>query len=223
MAVYCLSDIHGRKRQWEKMLDKIAFTDDDTLYIIGDVVDRHDHGIAILKQIQQMKNAELLMGNHELMVLDAMADIKEWDSRKFTKDEWMSIWLNNGGYGTLLSLKMLEAEERQELFNWIKQLAFEKDIEVNGEKYRLVHGAPEGFGKEEGFTDYWHHVTWSRPDTEEIRLPDDTERHIVLGHTPSGYYGSHGRIHKGINWMDIDCGMNVLGCIRLDDMEEFYV
>lgn len=35
--IYCMADIHGDYERYQKMLSEISFSDDDTLYIIGDV------------------------------------------------------------------------------------------------------------------------------------------------------------------------------------------
>lgn len=43
--IYCMSDLHGCYRQYMAMLEKIGFSDEDTLYILGDTVDRGPSGI----------------------------------------------------------------------------------------------------------------------------------------------------------------------------------
>lgn len=50
--IYCMSDIHGELDRFKAMLDLINFSSDDTLYIIGDVIDRHPGGVEILKIIR---------------------------------------------------------------------------------------------------------------------------------------------------------------------------
>ena len=47
--IYAMSDLHGCYEKYIKMLDKINFSDSDTLYILGDVVDRGDGGIKLLQ------------------------------------------------------------------------------------------------------------------------------------------------------------------------------
>ena len=37
---YVMSDLHGEYEKYLEMLKKIKFTDDDVLYVLGDVVDR---------------------------------------------------------------------------------------------------------------------------------------------------------------------------------------
>ena len=33
--IYAVSDIHGCYRQYKEVLEKIAFSDEDTLYVLG--------------------------------------------------------------------------------------------------------------------------------------------------------------------------------------------
>ena len=68
--IYCMSDIHGELDRFKAMLDLINFSSDDTLYIIGDVIDRHPGGVEILKIIKDTPNMFMLLGNHEQMCLD---------------------------------------------------------------------------------------------------------------------------------------------------------
>lgn len=70
--IYCMSDIHGELDRFKAMLDLINFSSDDTLYIIGDVIDRHPGGVEILKIIKDTPNMFMLLGNHEQMCLDTL-------------------------------------------------------------------------------------------------------------------------------------------------------
>ena len=40
MATYVISDIHGEYGKFMELLDIIHFSDEDILYVLGDVVDR---------------------------------------------------------------------------------------------------------------------------------------------------------------------------------------
>ena len=40
MATYVISDIHGMYNKFTELLNKIKLKDTDTLYILGDVLDR---------------------------------------------------------------------------------------------------------------------------------------------------------------------------------------
>lgn len=47
MAVYVMSDVHGLKDRYDRMIEYIH--EEDTLYILGDVIDRGPDGIVILQ------------------------------------------------------------------------------------------------------------------------------------------------------------------------------
>lgn len=68
---YCMSDLHGEKDLFDKMLEKIHFSFQDHLYILGDVIDRGPHGVELLEQIMASDNITMLLGNHEQMCLSA--------------------------------------------------------------------------------------------------------------------------------------------------------
>ena len=68
---YVLSDIHGNLQRFESIMTQINLQTNDTLYVLGDVIDRYAGGIKILRQIMRMPNAEMLIGNHEYMMLNA--------------------------------------------------------------------------------------------------------------------------------------------------------
>ena len=53
---YVLSDIHGNLRRFESIMKQINLQADDTLYILGDIVDRNPDGIKILRRIMKMPN-----------------------------------------------------------------------------------------------------------------------------------------------------------------------
>ena len=69
---YVLSDIHGNERRFDSVLAQICLQPEDTLYVLGDVIDRHPGGIRILRRIMAMSNAKMLLGNHEYMMLRAL-------------------------------------------------------------------------------------------------------------------------------------------------------
>lgn len=65
--IYVMSDIHGRKDLFDKMLDKIGLTSDDTLYILGDMVDRGGD-LSVLFEVMKLHQKGIcvpIRGNHE--------------------------------------------------------------------------------------------------------------------------------------------------------------
>lgn len=73
--IYLMSDIHGEYKKYIAMLEKINFSDNDILYILGDVLERGPEPIKILKDMSMRSNVYPIMGNHELMAIDILKDL----------------------------------------------------------------------------------------------------------------------------------------------------
>ncbi len=228
MSSYVLSDLHGQYALFEKMLGKIQFNENDTLYMLGDAIDRGKDGIAILQKIMTMENCVFLLGNHEKMMLDVYVggDVSPYEAER--------RWHRNGCAVTIEAYNQLDQTDQTKLLAFLKQAPLQLDITVNDHDYRLVHGAPCLLSKEEyertrggsGLT-YEEAFVWTRIGIDEV-FEGPT---VIVGHTPTPLI-THQRppmIWHGNNVIDIDCGCAMaqsggrLGCLRLDDGEEFYV
>ena len=204
MATYVMSDLHGCEKEFKELLAKIAFSEKDQLYIIGDVVDRGRHSIRLLQYIRDAKNITLILGNHELMMREALVS-NEFD-----------LWFYNGGMTTLKEFEKLTVTEQNSLLDYLYSLPLFLDITVTDRHYRLIHGAPQ---QEE---DDIENSVWERPQPEDIFFSDRT---AIIGHTPTRCYTNEDRIFYAANFIDIDCGCvyyGALACLRLEDMAEFY-
>ena len=87
MAHYVMGDIHGEADRFYAMLEKIHFSEEDILILLGDVIDRGPDGIALLLEIMEMPNVIMLLGNHEYMMLQYLSpdatstEIRRWNRR----------------------------------------------------------------------------------------------------------------------------------------------
>lgn len=227
MVHYVMSDIHGEADRFHAMLEKIQFSPEDTLYILGDVVDRGPDGISLLKEIMKMPNAVMLLGNHEYMMLQYMSpSASETDIRR---------WNRNGNAPTLASYHRLENEEQRKILGYLRALPTHLEVTVNGTKFYLVHGFPGA---------NVHDEVWGRPT---LKTPNPVPEHqLIIGHTPVQYLiesekeqllfekdlearGEHLRVTHTPGFIDIDCGcghslpIKALACLRLEDMEGYYI
>lgn len=228
---YVLSDIHGNLRRFESILKQINLQPDDTLYILGDVVDRYPHGVKILRQIMKMPNVKMLIGNHEYMMLNSIGHCKDAAEEK-ENTNWRErrLWYRNGGMITHEYLKHIKKEYRAEVFRYIRQLPVNIEVEVNGIKYKLVHASPlENFMSLYAYSYEYENqkefAVWERWN-ECHQIPEGYV--LVFGHTPTNHFQNAEpmSIWKGDNAIGIDCGCGYdygrLACLRLDDMKEFY-
>ena len=67
MNIYACSDIHGQYGLFQKMLKDIRFSDDDLLYIVGDVIDRGPESIPMLLDIMSREHELPVPGKGKLL------------------------------------------------------------------------------------------------------------------------------------------------------------
>lgn len=225
---YVLSDIHGNERRFGSVMKQIALEPEDTLYVLGDVVDRHPGGIRILRKLMAMPNARLLLGNHEYMMLRALGHPVDdnLDDGRATEH-----WYRNGGGVTHRSYKWQRKAVRREIIDYLHSLPLEYDIEVGGKSYKLVHAAPAEFYDHYDikYRNPTHFAVWRRLDREELLSTDYT---LIFGHTPTQYFQPNRpmEVWYGPGRIGIDCGsgypegdgMGRLACLRLEDGKVFY-
>ena len=217
---YVMADIHGHLPRFQAVMKQIKLQQEDHLYILGDVIDRNPKGIAILRQIMKADNMTMLLGNHEYMMLNWLEEPED------EYNQW--VWRNNGGYVTQRAYKFCRNDYKQEIREYLTSLPLNIDIEVGGQRFLLVHGSPaEMF--QHGHTRYGDKrkfAVWNRL-READPVPEG--KTVIFGHTPTAYFTQTVpmSIYHGENRIGIDCGCAFdgggrLGCLRLDDMKEFY-
>lgn len=229
--VYVMSDIHGNEARFRDMLKQIKFSEKDTLYILGDVVDRGDGGIRILRYIMKTPNIKMLLGNHELMMLNVLYyPIDEVDkfSKHFKSFARLNNWYSNGGAVTHNSIKHTRKEIRKEIFEFLDSLPLNIEVTVNDKNYVLVHaGITDNYiDKLSKYENVKQYAVWTR---DSATAPVPNGKTMIFGHTPTWEF-QEDEIMKICKWDDrigIDCGcayegIGRLSCLRLDDMEEFY-
>ena len=163
---YILSDIHGHEGRFRSILKQIRLQPEDTLYILGDVIDRNPEGIRILLEIMAMPNAKMLLGNHEYMMLRALGfpyDDNIDDGRA------MEHWYRNGGSITHQYFRLQRKTVRREIIDYLLSLPLSFDLEEKGIRYKLVHGGPaEAFDHDPKYRGEAHFAVWKRWDAGAV-------------------------------------------------------
>ena len=229
--IYAISDIHGCYDKYQAMLCEIQFKSTDTLYVLGDVIDRGPDGITILQDMSTRPNVFPILGNHEFTAAVCLP----WLSQEITDQSLDSLtneqiaalseWIANGGGPTLRSLQQLTQEERQDILEYIREMELYVEVEAGGRLFVLTHAALEHFDPAKSLDDYeLQDFLFGLPQSEAAYWPDKI---LVFGHTPTRLLGGQDRIFRRESMIGIDCGCvfegGRLGCLCLDTLEEFYV
>lgn len=220
---YVCSDIHGQYSMYLELLEKIDFSKEDHMYIVGDVIDRGPSSIPLLRDIIARPNMTLLCGNHEHMMLRAM---KEGDMDDFAD------WMDNGGERTLKEFEQLSGNEQRSILQWLSERPLViPNITVGEKTYYLAHASHTLYPEQETLRycdagrQNIEQVVWNRdyrkPDAKRLgyRFRSLYEMYrsttLIIGHTPV-VYCSYGivtkegflrisRCRKG-HLINLDCG-----------------
>ena len=183
------------------------------------MIDRGPDGLRILRDTMKSENITLLLGNHEYMMLEALSNPDDAEA--------MWIWYRNGSKVTHEHFKHCTHAYRAEVLEYIRTLPVETEVSVNGTEYVLVHGAPMStFSASSRSRTAQEHAVWTRLGRN---APLIEGKMVIFGHTPTHHYlpDFPMRIWYDRDKIGIDCGCawgadGRLGCLRLDDMQEFY-
>lgn len=228
---YVMSDIHGCFDKYREMLDYIEFLPRDTLYVLGDVIDRGPDGIKILQDMMLRPNVFPLLGNHEFTAAVCLPWLMQevtnqsLDALNKTQIAALNEWIANGGGVTLQSLNELSMEEREEILEYLQEMELFAEVEAKGRSFVLTHSGLAHFSPSRPLSEYkLEDFLFCRPSLDTVYYPDKI---LVFGHTPTRFLSRQNRILRRETWIDVDCGCAFrngrLSCLCLDTMEEFYV
>lgn len=228
-----MSDIHGEYEMFMELLEIIGLKDSDTLYILGDILDRGPHPIKVLLKIMEMENVVTLVGNHELMGLECLEflckEITEESIAKMDKGMINNLltWQMNGSRTTIDEFRRLDPKLQREVISFLEESLLYEELDVNGRSYLLVHAGLGNYSPEKDIEDYsLKELVWDRADYETQYFDD---MYVITGHTPTQLIEDNDRpgyIYKKNRHIAIDCGAcfpeGRLAAICLDTGEEFY-
>lgn len=213
---------------------------------MGDVIDRGPDGIRLLQHIMSHDNMDLIIGNHEFMMLNSISESGD----PACKEPDAPLWLDaNGGNITFEAYKVLPFEEKFSLLKWLKTRYVIKTVKIRDAVYCLTHsyynlGCENKRYQELSYADVWN-VTWSsiwREDflTHAADIYADYDYTFICGHVPvqsvrmqqmdKNWNKLISFRHNNVINIDGGCAMgyideinNGLIFLRLDDMCEYRI
>jgi len=229
--IYVISDLHGYPHErFLQLLEEASFGKNDFLYILGDVVDRNgDGGVETLQWLMYQTNVQLILGNHEAMLLANAFVFDEItgdsiDALTAEKIDMLTRYQLDGGDITLKAMQKLPKDTQQDILDYLRDCPLYETVSAGGRDYILVHSGLDNFAPDKRIEDYTsEELLWAWPELTDVYYKSVM---TVLGHTPTLAFGDQykDKIIKTDTWIDIDMGAGfgrepVL--LRLDDMKEF--
>ncbi|PSJ72674.1 serine/threonine protein phosphatase [Sphingobacteriales bacterium UPWRP_1] len=176
MPRYAVSDIHGCKKTFEKLLfETLQLQKTDELYLLGDYIDRGPDSKGVIDLILQLREEGYrvftLRGNHEDMMVSCL-------EMEYIDD--MHLWVAQGGKETLQSFGVTNPHQIPSKY-W--QFFDELELYLELDDYLLVH-AGFNFTKGNFFADELA-MLWIRNWYSDIKPQLLNGKTIVHGHTPT--------------------------------------
>jgi serine/threonine protein phosphatase 1 len=208
---FVIPDIHGCSRTFLSLINRlIRLRKTDTLYLLGDLIDRGPRSKEVLETIFKLMNTgttiHVLRGNHEEMMLRSCGNL-----------EYQRLWMLNGGAATMDSL---EIEDPCDIpFNYRGYLS-RLPYYIEMDDCILVHAglncsAPDPFADRES-------MLWSR--TTRIDENITKGKKLISGHTPVTREEIRASLHSGRIILDNGCvyadrpELGTLAALELDSM-----
>ena len=169
--ILAIGDVHGCNNILNRMLfDRIKIAHSDTIYFIGDYIDRGMFSKEVIDTIITLRekgySIHTLRGNHEQMMMDSVLSEEHFDH-----------WYINGGDATLTSFDIDSFTEMPEKY---KQFFYDTELYINTPDYIFVH-AGLNFERENIFEDT-EAMLWIRGF--QSTQPALKNQLLVHGHTP---------------------------------------
>lgn len=192
--IYVISDIHGCYQSYLKMLEKLKVKDSDTVYVLGDVIDRGRDGIKVLQDMMMRPNIIPILGNHEYMAahaLDSLADAARAEAEMPTPElkRRLAKWISDSGAATLHAYRKLTSSGRAQILDYLSEFSLYEEVHTGGKDYILMHAAPTDKGR--ALSEYTpEELLFTHTLPEEHPFPGKV---LVTGHTPTFLLGDEYR------------------------------
>lgn len=190
--IYVISDIHGCYDKYIQLLEKIQFSEEDELYVLGDVVDRGPEPVKVLQDMMCRANVYPILGNHEYMALTVLKKMSvevteaNYATHLSAEDiQSMLHWQSDGGQTTIDAFRKLSSEEKEDVLEYLQEFTLYEEVFVKGKRYVLVHAGIHNFEREKDLDDYdLFDFLFYRADYARNYFEDE-DTILVTGHTPT--------------------------------------
>ena len=143
---YAVSDIHGCYDKYIQLLRRLDLKDSDTLYVLGDMIDRGPDGLKILLDMSLRPNVVPFLGNHEYAALTCLPWLMEELTEENTEPDkllWrlksVQGWMADGGETTIAEFRRLSPAARQDVLDILEDLTVYEETEAGSREFVLVH------------------------------------------------------------------------------------
>ncbi len=214
---YAIADIHGCSKTFETLLLRANLNKSDTLYLLGDYVDRGPDSCGVLTLVMGLMESGYdvrpLRGNHEEMMLSTYKQDhcsgSEW---------WTDSWLSEWGVEVIKSFSVRDLTDIPDKYwNFLDSLPLVEEIS----DYIFVHASLDATKSDPVRETGRHSMLWDN----SWHRGGVKGKILVSGHVVSPLHKIHASIQTGHILLDNGCclpyenGLGNLVMLNLDTKE----
>ncbi len=231
--IYVIGDIHGDKEKFDSMMEKLSPTDNDTVFVLGDIINIGDSSIELLQDMMYRPNMYPVLGEHEYMakkifpLIAEFSSIDEANEKLSGEDkELFSKWLKMKSVKTTEDFLSLDEEGKESVIDYLSEFEAVEEIEAGGKDFVLCHAGINNFEEDKDLSEYDEEdFVFAKTDYNSIYFAD---KYLVTGHTPTAVIDRSltGKVYSKKRHLAIDCGCGYggrLAAVCLDKLKVYYV
>ena len=207
---YVISDIHGCYDEFQKMLQKIEFSDSDTLILAGDYVDRGNKNVEMMRWIEDCPDYVFcLKGNHDVEFVENVNIMLSIDRQEELCTDYSSVedaailydtvkyFFSKGKIENMSMyfdyydgiIQMIRSGAcLKDFVRWkkrIEEMGYFKEVDINARRYIIVHA---GYIERvepisERYSNRENFYLYAREDGWQYGGKEHST--IICGHTPT--------------------------------------
>ena len=213
----------GNAEKMAELIRRIRLTENDLLYVIGDLADGGPAPMELIEDLSMRVNVYPVAGARDYLAAQMLTEFEKMNAGKQTSPsfmEEMGDWVRGGGLTTMEGYRALDAEAREGALDYLCDMALYEEAEAGGKRFVLLYAGIAGFEKGDDPADFLPDDFFSEPLPKDRKLFDDAT--VIVGGVPT----ESGRIERGEGSIYLNCGAKdggPLAALCLETGEEFYV
>ncbi len=219
---YVTANPCGNLEKFRELLSKIRFAENDTLYVIGNMVDFGPDPVGLLEELSYRANIYPIAGERDYLAARLLSGFDKMNAGETTDPDFvneMGDWVRDGGMPTLEGYRALDADGREGVLDYLCETALYEEAEIKGNRYVMVYAGIAGFENGDDPADFLPDDFFSEPLSKNQKLMDNAT--VIVGGVPT----ESGKIERGAGSIYLDCGAKdggPLAALCLETGEEFY-
>ena len=130
MKIAIVSDIHGNYFAYKKAKEVMMNLNVDHIFFLGDVFGYYYDGLEIFRDLLHTENVTMILGNHDLIFIDAFKNKNQSEIIHYIEK-----------YGSSINDFLRDVTEDEIVL--LESIPSKKEFTLDGIRFTLIHGGPE--------------------------------------------------------------------------------